>query len=107
MASFSEAKTLERCPFCEQGKDSIEHFAVCKECMTVFCRNNLKFGGLICFLGLYQEAYWQPAILIRVAKVLSVLYLVHSTFLHASPTERLSLRPSVLINGAEFNAFRN
>ena len=106
MASFAEARTLEGCPFCERGKDSIEHFAVCKECLPLFCRHNLRFGGLINFLGLYQEAYWQPAILIRVAKVLSILYLVHNTFLHTLPADRHALRPCVLINAAELNAFR-
>ncbi len=74
--------------------------------MAVFRRHQLKFGGLMNFMGLYQEAYFQPAILIRVANVLSILYLVHNTFLHAHPSELASLRPSVLINAAELNAFR-
>ncbi len=105
MASFAGARTLERCPFCESGKDSVEHFSRCKECMLVFCRHDLRFGGLMNFLGLYQEAYWQPRILIRVAKVLSILFLVHNTFLHAHPSDLPSLRPRVLINAAELNAF--
>ena len=98
VASLADAKTLRNCPFCERGKDSLEHFAVCKEVLPLFCRHNLKFGGLINFLGMYQEAYWQPAILIRVAKVLSILYLVHSTFLHTHPNDRPALRPNVLHN---------
>ena len=104
MASFADAKTLRNCPFCDRGKDSLEHFAVCKEVLPLFCGHNLKFGGLINFLGMYQEAYWQPAILIRVAKVLSILCLVHNTFLHAHPAERPTLRPNVLINAAELSA---
>ncbi len=97
MSSFAGTRTLGRCPFCERGSDSIEHFSKCKECMIVFCRHDLKFGGLMDFLGLYQEAYWQPRILIRVAKVLSILFLVHNTFLHAHPSDLPSLRPRVLL----------
>ncbi len=107
MASFSEARTLEKCPFCAQVKDSIEHFAVCLECMEVFHRNGLKFGGLINFLGLYQEAYWSPNILIRIVKVLSILFAVHNSFLHATPDDRNSMRPRVLISVAEQNAARH
>ena len=106
LSSLEEAMTLHECPFCRNGPDSIEHFATCHVCFQLFHKHSLKFGNVECYLGFYQDAYFAPWILIKLAKVLAILYIVHNSFLHASPSELPLLRPSVLISAAEISVFK-
>ena len=70
------------CVFCENGHDSIEHFARCSVCVDLYRRHGCTSNSLINFFALDQVSF--PGHFITKCKLLSVLYLIRNVLIHAS-----------------------
>ena len=78
--SLPDAKTLEHCPFCANGPDSLEHFATCSVTRHLYSQHDCPSGDLLLFSGLDQDA--RDHRIVIVVRLLSVLFVVHCTIVH-------------------------
>ena len=98
MRSTKNAKLAKQCMFCQNGQDSIEHFARCKFCCDLFQKYGVNHGSTLCFLALDSSSN-DLHVLLQKVRVLNILFSARSTLFH-SPSQEL-VSPSMLVNALQ------
>ena len=86
------------CPFCNQGEDSIEHFAHCPWCRNVFMKFKVSCSSVLDFLCL-DTACLEVSYLSAKVKVLALLFTIRSVIVH-HPKSASPLCPDFLLRTA-------
>ena len=90
MESMPNCNLAKECPFCKRAQDSLEHFVHCPIIVECFRRHGFASNTKEKFLGLGPDAL--PNGIVKIAKLLSGLYIARNTLLHQlanSPKEVL------------------
>ncbi len=89
-------KRASKCLFCQNGRDSIEHFARCEFCSVVFSKFRVQSGTLLQFMALDSGAA-ESCVLVAKAKALHVIFILRSLLFH-SPKNACAASPHELLN---------
>ena len=72
MRKLANNNNVDCCPFCEKGKDSIEHFARCKYCINIFRKHGVCGDSITSFLALDDAAKDVKCLTIKVRIIAAI-----------------------------------